>query len=158
MSKINKYLAIELVQAKIQNWCAYQERSHFELEKKLFEFELTDDEKLLIISSLTSNNFINEERFALAFTRGKFKIKNWGKLKIQMHLKQHKVSQKLINQALDTISDQEYITVINKLINLKLKSIKSLPLTIKKHKLINFLQSKGYEFDVVLNEINKIKI
>jgi len=153
-----KYLPIETIILKIQYWCAYQERSQFELDKKLIEYNLTENEKLEIVSNLITNNFINEERFATAFTRGKFNIKKWGKLKIKAHLKLHKIPQKLINQALSGINDDEYSATIENLINLKLKTIKLVPTLIKKQKLINFLQTKGFEFDLIMNEINKIKM
>lgn len=158
MNDSKKYLTIETIILKTQHWCAYQERSQFELDKKLVEYNLTESEKLEVISNLITNNFINEERFAKAFTSGKFKIKKWGKLKIKAHLKLHKVSPKLINQALNIISEDEYNATIENLINFKLKTIKPLPAFIKKQKIINFLQTKGFEFDLIMDEINKIKM
>lgn len=153
----SKYLPVNQVLLKLQNWCAYQERSHFELEKKLVEFELTEEEKLEIVSNLITQNFINEERFAQTFTRGKFNIKKWGKVKIKAHLKMHKIPVKLINQAVEGISDEAYLQTIEQLIKIKSKTIKGPYQLIKKQKVINYLISKGFEFDLIMDVYKTIE-
>ena len=147
----SKYLSVDQVTLKLQSWCAYQERSHFELEKKLAEFELTEDEKLEIVSNLITQNFINEERFAQTFTRGKFNLKKWGKVKIKTHLKMHKIPFRLINQAVTGISDEAYLQAIKQLIRIKYKTVKAPNHLIKKQKVINYLISKGFEFDLIMD-------
>ncbi|MCA6437746.1 MAG: regulatory protein RecX [Bacteroidota bacterium] len=147
----SKYLPIDQVLLKLQSWCAYQERSHFELDKKLAEFELTMDEKLEIVSSLITQNFINEERFAQTFTRGKFNIKKWGKVKIKAHLKMHKIPLKLINVAIAGIPDEDYLLTIEQLIKIKSKTVKGPNHLVKKQKVINYLISKGFEFDLIMD-------
>ncbi len=153
----SKYLPIDQILLKLQSWCAYQERSQFELDKKLSEFELTENEKLEIISNLITQNFINEERFAQAFTRGKFNIKKWGKVKIKAHLKMQKIPVKLINQAVAGISEEAYFQTIEQLIRIKNKTVKGPNHLLKKQKVINYLIGKGYEFDLIMDVYKTIE-
>ena len=67
---------------KLMKYCSYQERCHQEVNKKLYDWGFYKDDRDEIIVRLIEENFINEERFARAFTRGKFNIKKWGKQKI----------------------------------------------------------------------------
>jgi regulatory protein len=138
----SKYLPIDQVLLKLQSWCAYQERSHFELDKKLAEFELTMDEKLEIVSSLITQQ---------TFSRGKFNIKKWGKVKIKAHLKMHKIPLKLINGAVAGIPDEDYLLTIEQLIKIKSKTVKGQNHLVKKQKVINYLISKGFEFDMIMD-------
>ena len=56
---------------KIKQYCAYQERCHSEVRNKLYGFGLNSEEIETIISTLIQENFLNEERFALAYAGGK---------------------------------------------------------------------------------------
>jgi len=77
---------------KAKNYCAYQERCHSEVKDKLYGFGLNKNETEQIISTLIEENYLNEERFAISFAGGHFRIKNWGRIKIKIALKQKKVS------------------------------------------------------------------
>ena len=79
--------------SKVEALCAYQEKCQFDIDKKLFDWGFNQEERDQLISHLISYNFINEERFASAFTSGKFKIKKWGRIKIKSHLKAKNISE-----------------------------------------------------------------
>jgi regulatory protein len=72
--------------AKIQRYCAYQERSHKEVKNKLYEYGLYPGQVDELLSQLISEGFLNEERFAKAFAGGRFRMKKWGRLKIKNEL------------------------------------------------------------------------
>jgi len=94
---------------KIKRWCAYQDRSHFETFNKLKTYGVTATEAEEIMAELISHNFLNEERFARSFARGKFRIKHWGRYKILFELRKHKIPENIINIALTEISEDEYM-------------------------------------------------
>ena len=73
--------------AKIEALCDNQEKCQYDIDKKLYDWGFSEDERNQLISHLISYNFINEERFALAYVSGKFKLKKWGRLKIKNHLR-----------------------------------------------------------------------
>jgi len=139
--------------AKAYKYCAYQERSQFEVRDKLFSFGLENDEIENIIFTLIEENFLNEERFALAYSSGKFRISKWGKIKIKQGLKEKNVSDYCIKKALSSIDNTEYAALIIKLIKQKSKLLTDTNKLSKSKKVINFLLSKGFEYEAVLQEV-----
>ena len=143
---------------KIKQYCAYQERCHAEVKDKLYSFGLHRKEVDEIIVLLIGQNYLNEERFAIHYAGGKFRIKHWGKNKIKQALKQKQVSDYCIKKALKEIDDTDYIRAFEKLSEQKIKTLKSEKnIFIKKKKLQDFLLMKGYESDLVRDEVGKIR-
>ena len=136
---------------KAESWCAYQERSQQEVRNKLYEWNLFPNEVEEVISELITTNFLNEERFAHAYTSGKFNIKKWGKLKIKQGLKLKKVPDKLIQKALNGIEMGKYLAVLLATAEKKSVSLTEKDGFKKKYKLISYLQSKGFENDLIFD-------
>lgn len=144
-------------QAKLraESYCAYQERSQQEVRDKLYSWGLHLEDVEQIISDLISSNFLNEERFAKAFVLGKFRIKGWGKIKIQQHLKAKRVSVPLIKIALQQIDLDDYEQKLTDLIQRKVgDELSQLSLT-ERAKLVRYLQSKGYENSLIFEKIKE---
>ena len=142
---------------KLMKYCSYQERCHQEVNKKLYDWGFYKDDRNEIIVRLIEGNFINEERFAKAFTRGKFNIKKWGKQKITYALKQKQISDNLIKIALKEIDNENYKKTLKNVLIKKSKLIKEKNNFIKNKKLAQFVINKGYESDVVWEEIRKFE-
>ncbi|WP_369410872.1 regulatory protein RecX [Desertivirga brevis] len=136
---------------KAEHFCAYQERSHQEVRDKLYSFKLTTPEVEELISQLIENNFLNEERFAIAYANGKFRMKGWGKLKIKQGLKLKRVSPKLIELALRQLDGNEYLGKLKGILEKKDASLKEADTFKRRQKLVNFALSKGYEKDLILD-------
>ncbi len=135
---------------KIKHYCAYQERCHAEVKEKLYGFGLYQKEVEPIISTLIEENYLNEERFAIAFAGGHFRTKQWGRVKIKYQLKQKQVSEYCIKKALKIIDEDDYLQILQKLFDQKLKTLKGEKnIFIKKRKLQDFLMQKGFETDLV---------
>ena len=142
---------------KIKQYCAYQERCHSEVRDKLYSFGLHKKEVEEIISTLISENYLNEERFAVHFAGGKFRMKQWGKIKIKQALKFKQVSEYCIRKALKEIDAKEYERVFHKLAEQKLKTLKSEKnIFIKKRKLQDFLLQRGFESELVREVVKQI--
>ncbi len=139
---------------KIEQYCAYQERSQQEVRDKLYDMGLHKEDVENIISELIDNNFLNEERFATTYARGKFRIKHWGRIKIKQHLKLKKVSEYCIKKALSLIDPNEYEKIIIQLIEKKNRELKENDAYIKKQKVIRYVVSRGFETDIVLSLID----
>ena len=133
---------------KAASFCAYQERSLKEARQRLREWELTEDEIEPIITELTIQNYLNEERFARAFARGKFRVKKWGRLKIRQEMKLRGLSNDLIQKGLTEIDGDEYAAVLQDLLIKKARTLKGEP-TATKQKLVRFALSRGFESDIV---------
>jgi len=145
-----------MAEYKIKQWCAYQERSQNETRYKLYEYGLKETEADEIISKLISENFLNEERFAMALAGGKFRIKHWGKVKIRIELKKHKISDYSINKALKVIGDDDYINILTLVLEKKIRQTKEKDKQKLFYTVLKYAQSRGFEGDLVTDQLKQI--
>jgi regulatory protein len=156
-NKVKKIiLTLEIAEFKIKNWCAYQERSQNEVRLKLFDFGLNETDVETLISKLINENFLNEERFSVAFAGGKFRIKRWGKNKIKFELRRHKVSEYCINKALNSLNHDDYLIILESVLEKKIKQIKSSNSQKTFFTVLNYAISRGFERDIVTEKLNKL--
>ena len=142
---------------KIKLYCAYQERCHAEVKEKLYSFGLYKNEVEQLMAQLIEENYLNEERFAIQYAGGKFRMNQWGRVKIKYALRQKRVSDYCIKKALKEISDADYKKTLQKLAGQKLKTLKSeINIFSKKKKLQDYLLQKGYEGELVREVVNRI--
>jgi regulatory protein len=135
--------------AKIQHYCAYQERSHKEVKNKLFEYGLLSDQVDEILSRLITDGFLNEERFAKAFAGGKFRMKKWGKLKIKHELEMLGLTKNCIQRGLKEIEFSDYQKTLSSLIKKKSSESSEENIYKKRDKIARYVINKGYEPDLV---------
>lgn len=136
--------------AKAESFCVYQERSQKEVRYKLVEWGMRGDELEEILSELIVNNFLNEERFAKSYASGKFNIKKWGRVKIKQGLKLKGVPDKILQKALYSLDDDDYMQTLEDLAIKKSNTLtESNPLK-RKMKLTTYLQGRGFEIDLIL--------
>jgi regulatory protein len=145
-----KNIGVEAAYRKAKYYCAYQERNHNEVKQKLYGYGLYKHEVEELLSKLIEENYLNEERYAIAFAGGKFRVNKWGKVKIEFELKQKKISTYCIKKALAAITEEDYLKCLQKLATEKLKLLKvEKNIFTKRAKLQNYLVGKGYEFEMV---------
>lgn len=144
-----KQLTPEQALQKLKHYCAYQERSHSEVKEKLYNLGIRKNEHVGIIASLIEEDYLNEERFAIAFAGGKFRMKQWGRTKIKYELRQRQVSDYSIKKALQQIKESEYSALLKKLAKEKYASLKNEQQLIRKKKTIDYLLQKGFEMELV---------
>ena len=135
--------------AKAEHYCAYQDRAQQEVRDKLYEWGLWTDAVENIISQLITANYLNEERFAKAYVRGKFNQKAWGRVKIKQGLKLKKVSDVLIKKALLTIDGDDYLRTLQQVMTKKAALVKEKNDFKRRYKLQQYAMSRGFEADLV---------
>ena len=144
---------------KIRHFCSYQERCHSEVREKLYSYGLWKNDTEAILSQLIEENCLNEERFALAFAGGRFRMKQWGRVKINFELKQKRISEYCIRIALAQFEESDYLRTLRDLALDKWEKLrKEKNIFIRKRKVQDYLLQKGYEPDLVghtLREINR---
>lgn len=138
---------------KLRSWCAYQERYHQEVRDKLYDYGLWPEAVESIIASLIQENFLNEERFAMAFARGKFRIKKWGRVKIKIELKRRKISDYSIRKALRQLDDEDYMGTLRQVIAGKDKLLREPHPLKRRYKLVSYALSRGFERDLVMDAL-----
>jgi regulatory protein len=135
--------------AKAEHFCAYQERSQQEVRDRLYEWGLWPDAVENTITKLIAGNFLNEERFAYAYTRGKFKQKGWGRVKIKQGLKFKKVSDVLIKKALKQIDGDDYLATLTGVLQKKAALLHEKDPFKRQYKLKQYAAGRGYENDLI---------
>ena len=130
---------------KVRHYCAYQERCHSEVKEKLYGFGLRKNDVEAALSMLIEGNYLNEERFAVQFAGGRFRLKHWGKIKIRYELRQKQVGEYCIKKALAAISEDDYDCALSKLAAGEWESLKNEEPFVRRQKVQAYLARKGYE-------------
>ena len=144
-------------QSKLENYCAYQERCHKEIVEKLRGMNMIPQAIDLIIVHLIDNKYLNEERFACSFTRGKHRIKHWGKIRIVNELKFRKISQYNITTALKEITAEEYNNTFHTLADRQWENIRETNAIKKRKKFCDFLLRKGFESNLIYEKVKDLE-
>lgn len=146
---------------KAQKYCAYQERCQQEVRNKLYEWGLWKEAVEEIISELINENFLNEERFAVAFAGGKFRVKKWGRTKIKLELKKRNISDYCIKKALKEVIHKDYEASIKKIIKDALKKYPlkkgGMQIVNQNYKIAQYAISRGYEPEIVWEAIKEMR-
>lgn len=145
-----KYLSKEEALAKLERYCAFQERCHREVRYKLIDLGVYGQTLEQIIVELIDGNFLNEERFARSFARGKFRMKQWGKTRIIRELKARDITDYCIRKALEEIDPEDYLAVLRNVIKKRKEKISADDNEfVMKSKLSQYAISRGFEPELV---------
>lgn len=153
MNLQNTY-TVDEAQKKMENFCAYQERCHKEVRAKLKEMKMIPQAIDTIMVHLIEQNFLNEERFARAFVRGKFRIKKWGKNRLKRELKLREISDYSIKKAFEEINEDDYKTTLDDLIQKRIGQIKETNTYKKRKKVADYLLYRGWESHLIYEKLN----
>lgn len=157
MTQFATRLTKEQALPKIRHYCVYQERSHKEVKEKLYGYGLFKQDVELLISQLIEEDYLNEERFAIQFAGGKFRMKQWGKVKIMMGLKEKFISPYCIKKALAEIDEEAYLKTLHQQAEKKWASLKGEQYISREGKTRNYLLQKGFEPMLIQKAIGKLK-
>jgi len=135
---------------QMARFCAYQERCTQDLHRKMQELDIPTHEYPTYIDWLIENNYFNEKRFAEIFARSKFNQKQWGRNKIKFELKKRQIAADLIQVGLKEIDEEEYDKCLQKQIEIAKKKYLKGEVWQQKQKILHYLQSKGFELDLIL--------
>lgn len=151
-----KYYSVQEATSKMEHYCAYQERCHKEVTEKLKGMHMIPEAIDQILGHLIQENFLNEERFAKAFARGKFSIKKWGANRIIRELRFRDISAYNIKSALAEITNEDYLATFDELARKRLSQIKETNTFKKKKKLADYLLYRGWESHLVYEKANQL--
>ncbi len=141
---------------RLKKYCVLQDKCKWDASQKMQTWKLNKKTQQNILELLIKEKYIDEERYAKSFCRGKFKIKKWGKLKIISALKRKYISVENINIGIKEINKNEYLETLENLYQKKKKSTRIINTHIKNKRIAEFLINKGYESNLVWNKIKKL--
>lgn len=153
---MNQPLTLPEAQLKLEYYCSYQERCHQEVVQKCYDLGMKTHETDHIVVHLLQHNFLNEERFARAFARGKHRIKLWGKNRVVNELKQRQISAPNIKAALSEISETEYHDTFDKLSERHWNSLTERNSQKKNKKFCDYLLRRGWESNLVYAKLKEL--
>lgn len=151
-----KSYTVEEAKKKLEYYCSYQERCHEEVISKLRELNMVPQAADAIMAHLIEHNFLNEERFARSFARGKHLIKHWGKKRIVNELKARNISRYNINNALQEIDTDGYMDAFNALAEKQWEITRENNIYKKKRKVTGYLLRKGFENNIIQDKISAL--
>ena len=151
------FFTINEATKKLEHYCAYQDRCHEEVIQKLRSMKMDQDEIDQIIVQLIADNFLNEERFACSYARGKHRIKHWGKIRIVNELKFRKISATLIKIALKEIDDSDYLDMFDALADKHWETITERNTMKKRKKFCDYLLRKGWETELIYQKMKELE-
>ena len=159
VQKKSESLTPEKARLKIFRYCSYQERSHQEVRQKLYHFGLRENEVDSIVTDLMTAGFLNEERFARAFAGGKFRMKKWGRLKIQNELEFRGLTRNCIKSGMQEIDERDYRKSLEQLLTKKAGALVKLEDSfMKRDRLANYAINKGFEPELVWETIKALDL
>ncbi len=149
--------SIKEAKQKIEFFCSYQERCHEEVVAKLRSMKMDSEEIDQIMVHLIAENFLNEERFASSFVRGKHRIKHWGKIRITNELKFKNISQTIINIALKEITPEEYLKTFHTFAERHWESISETNTLKKRKKFCDYMLRRGFESNLIYDKVKELE-
>lgn len=147
---------VDEIKKKLEYYCAYQDRCHKDVEEKLKDFFLIPEAKEEIIIHLIQQNYLNEERFAKSFVRGKHNSKKWGRIRIVKELEFKDISAYNIKKALQEIDESYYYRTLLQVTEKKNALLKETNLYKRKQKLKNYLLQRGYEYELISKAVEEV--
>ena len=140
----------------VQAICSQQEKCRHDIREKLVKWDIGENDIEKILGQLEAEKFIDESRFAASFARDKFRFNKWGRIKISYAMKQKHIPESTINEALDSIPEDEYREVLTEELAKKRRSVKGKNAWDIRNKLTRFAQQRGFEFDIIQKAIDAI--
>ena len=153
-----KPLSPDQVLDKMAKYCAYQERCVKDVKDKLKTYDIAEKEKNIILEYLLDNRFVNDERFAKSFVRGKVNQSGWGVNKIRFHLIQKGIDKDIIEEALGQTDEEAYRQRLIEILKAKAKTVKAASDYEKKRKLAAYAMQKGFEGSLIWEVLKEFDI
>lgn len=155
MNSVKTY-TLEEAKRSLEHYCAYQERCHKEVNQKLYNMRMIPEAIDIVVVHLLEHDFLNETRFAQSFARGKFRIKKWGKRRLEIELKKREISAFNIKEAFKEIPEADYLQTFHELAEKKAETIRETDVYKKRKKLADYLLYRGWESHLVYDKVNTL--
>ena len=155
MSEIpqKKKMKPQVALMRLEALCAQSEQCSCDVRQKLYRWGVSSSDSEKIVKQLIDNRFIDDERFAIAYCRDKYRFNHWGRVKIVYGLRAKRISSAHIQKAVTAIDAEEYSDILENLIRSKAKTIKDVDSYEGRTKLFRYAVSRGFESELIANII-----
>ena len=135
-------------------YCTTCERCVYEVCNKLAAWGMNSAQQMRIVERLKKENFIDEARFCRAFVNDKVRFNRWGRLKISLALREKRLDSAAVNEALDAIDNDEYMSALKTVVAAKRKELKGKDDYLSRQKILRYAVSRGFETSLIMNVMN----
>ncbi|MEI6274488.1 MAG: regulatory protein RecX [Prolixibacteraceae bacterium] len=156
MESTRQQLTYREALTKAMDICGRSEKCRYDIELKCREWQLSKEETVQLTNTLLKEKFIDQQRYANSFVNDKFKFNKWGKIKLAYALRQKKLEEKMIREALTHIPENTYREVLSDLLSAKAKTIRENDAYTRRSKLMAFAQSRGFEADTAMKVVDRL--
>ena len=138
---------------KAAGYCTLCERCISEVNAKLTAWGVPNGEQEKIIARLIEEKFIDEARYCRAFVNDKVRFNRWGRIKITAALREKRLPQEHIKEAMENIDEEQYMDALAEVIAAKRKELKGKDDFATQQKIIRHAASRGYEPSLIIKAI-----
>ena len=156
IEKRKKYVSRDEALLKLQRFCAYQDRCHQEVRSKLLDLGIYGDDLEAIMAELIADTFLDEERFARSFARGRFRTKQWGRVRIRQELKRRDITDYCIRKAMEEIGEEDYLLTLEAVIHKKNGLLRTGDPFDRRRRLADHAVRRGFEPELVWEKVKAI--
>lgn len=147
METTKKKIAEAAALSRLANLCAKAEYCVSDIRQKMARWDLPEGAEDRIVHRLLDERYIDEQRYACAFVRSKFRFNRWGRDKIVRGLRQKGISDDNISLALEELKPDEAVATLKELLRAKARNLKYKDHYDRYAKLIRFALSRGFSMD-----------
>ena len=137
--------------------CSTGERCAYDISEKMISWGMDSDDLEKAINYLVENKFIDDNRYARFFAKDKLKFNKWGRVKIAYSLRQKRISSELIEAAIEAIDQEEYLELLDQIIEAKIRSVGKVKTAANKARVLRFAAQKGFTSEEIFSSINRIE-
>lgn len=138
---------------KLAARCAVSEYCCQDMERKMKGWGMDEVEVEKVVARLVKERFVDEERFAKAFARDKFRYNHWGRVRIELELKRRRIGQRLIEAALEEIDAEDNLEALREMMEKKRLSVKGRNEYEIRGKLIRFALGRGFAMEDIVKVV-----
>lgn len=150
-----RQLTYEQALTRATSLCSASEYCIHDINEKLYRWGISNTDSERIIDYLLDEKYIDEARYAQAYTNDKLRFSHWGRIKIKSMLRMKHISDRDINNAFDNISEEEYESILRDIIKGKAKSEGDAEDYASRAKIIRFALQRGFEMGEITKFISE---
>ncbi len=139
-----KPMTLQAAYAYATSRCTAREYCTADMRAKLTEKGADADTVDSVLERLTAESYIDDARYATAYVQDKYRFNKWGRYKISQGLSVKGISRDMIAEALESIEEELYLTLLTELLVAKARSLRRDKPYDRRQKLIRFATGRGY--------------
>lgn len=147
--------AAQALQA-LMRLCSRAEKSSGDALRLMHTWDVPESERQSVLDKLIELRFIDDARYAEAYTREKSQLAGWGAKKIALHLRQKGIDKEIITHTLSALDGDAQLEQLTAKLERKMRTTKAVNSYELRGKLLRYGLGLGYDYEMTREAIDKI--